>query len=475
MKKDQRKNFLLITFDQWRGDWGNPHQPIVELPNLKKLADRGITATRCYTSSPHCVPARFSWLTGLMPGQMGVTENKAVWMPSDAPSFVRDLKEAGWYTSLVGKTHWTPHNEPYDLRDNVGLMHALGFDDVVEIGGPRAMRRLECELTDAWRKAGILEQHRNDLEERYGRGLRPTICGVKETVLPNHLYPDIWIANRAIQKIQGMNNDKPWFLWVSFCGPHEPFDTPKPWKGRNQHTELPKAQHLPDWVESQPKNSVLYQTTKRWKTLITENEINECRRDYADKLQLLDEQIGKLIRALDEKKQKTKTAIAITADHGEHLGDFGCMYKGSFLESAIRVPWIYWEATKSNKNNSNGSRLINKPINLTQSIQIITSRLTSCSNRREIINKLRQTKYSSVEFKDEILIIKGKKRLAAKIEGNVLWGATLKNEGNEERYLIDTDLKRKHWRDHFRILKEETEKRVQSDWLREDIECRRNE
>ena len=144
MRENNGANLLLITFDQWRGDWGNPYEPVVELKNLKSLADRGLTATRCYTSSPHCVPARFSWLTGLEPSQMGVTENQEVWMPEDAPSFVRELQSNGWHTCLVGKTHWTPHNKPYDLQENKELLKKLGFDDAVEIGGPRAMRRLEC-------------------------------------------------------------------------------------------------------------------------------------------------------------------------------------------------------------------------------------------------------------------------------------------------------------------------------------------
>ena len=63
-------------------------------------------------------------------GVLGVTENKSMRMPPNAPSFVRDLQNAGWQTHLVGKTHWTPHDKVYDLRDNMELMKEIGFDAV---------------------------------------------------------------------------------------------------------------------------------------------------------------------------------------------------------------------------------------------------------------------------------------------------------------------------------------------------------
>jgi choline-sulfatase len=131
-------NLLLITFDQWRGDWGDPWAPVVELPALQGLAQQGFTARRCYTSSPHCVPARLSWLTGLMPSQLGVTRNTSVNLPADAPSLVRELQQQGWHTALVGKTHWTSHASPRDLRDDRPLMAALGFDQVIEVEIGRA-------------------------------------------------------------------------------------------------------------------------------------------------------------------------------------------------------------------------------------------------------------------------------------------------------------------------------------------------
>ena len=96
-------NLLLISFDQWRGDWADPGAPVLPLLALQQLAREGWSARRCYTSSPHCVPARMSWLTGLDPSQLGVTRNADVSLPADAPSLVRDLQQRGWHTAVVAK------------------------------------------------------------------------------------------------------------------------------------------------------------------------------------------------------------------------------------------------------------------------------------------------------------------------------------------------------------------------------------
>ena len=128
------QNWLLISFDQWRGDW--LHQPWLHLPNLQQLAREGWDLRRCYTASPQCVPARASWLTGQTPGELGLTFNREYTVPADAPSFVRQLRDSyGYRTVLVGKTHWTPHEEGVDLRDNLPLLNDLGFDHVREIAG----------------------------------------------------------------------------------------------------------------------------------------------------------------------------------------------------------------------------------------------------------------------------------------------------------------------------------------------------
>ena len=51
--------------------------------------------------------------------------------------------------------------------NNIDLLTRLGFEEAVEIAGPRAMQIIKCEIRDDWEKAGVLEEHLNDLKLRY--------------------------------------------------------------------------------------------------------------------------------------------------------------------------------------------------------------------------------------------------------------------------------------------------------------------
>ena len=333
------QNWLLISVDQWRGDW--LHQPWLQLPHLRRLAREGWDVRRCYTSSPQCIPARASWLTGLTPGELGVTANAIYTLPANAPSFVRDLRDQhGYRTVLLGKTHWTPHEPGVDLRDNLPLLGDLGFDHVREIAGPRALAVLDCELTDCWRQEGVLEAYRTDLEDRYQDGRAH--C-VRPSVLPDSLYPDLWLADVALEELAQLPKDCPWLLWISFPGPHEPFDVPLSWRGF--HGEIPGPEPRPSDVNHlralAPEGSELARKLKRWPQGLPEEAIQDLRSDYADHLHLLDSQIGRLLKALADRGDGAQTAVSVCSDHGELLGDWGLLLKGCFLEGVMRSLFLH--------------------------------------------------------------------------------------------------------------------------------------
>jgi arylsulfatase len=445
-------NLLLITFDQWRGDWGDPWAPVVALPALAGLARQGFTARRCYTSSPHCVPARLSWLTGLMPSQLGVTRNTSVNLPADAPSLVRELRQQGWHTALVGKTHWTSHTNPRDLRDDLPLLRELGFEAVIEVAGPRALRRLSCALTDAWQAAGVLEQQRADLEARYGGGRTPAAWAVRPSVLPLELYPDIWIAQRALEQLAAMPANQPWLLWVSFVGPHEPFDTPPPWQGRNRASTLPAPSPTPAWIDQLQAGCELQQAQASWAGQLTAEAMAACRADYADHLQLLDAQLSQLLEGLASRGDAPRTAVAVTADHGELLGDAGMLYKGAFLEGAVRVPWIYRPpaATASKGHQGQAS---SAPLPLTGLMAHTLRSLSGGGSLTELRHWAAQQAGAVVEFGSERLLLQGPRKLAVDQHGQPLWAVHLGRDPLEQGNVISAQPRRWSWSPGWRRLR----------------------
>ena len=106
-----RPNIVFIFSDQQRADtMGHAGDPVAITPHLDQLAAQGTVFSRCYTSSPVCMPARASMMTGYQVHQHGV------WAFANpelrhGQSHVRNIRDAGYRTGIVGKTHLWRHGE----------------------------------------------------------------------------------------------------------------------------------------------------------------------------------------------------------------------------------------------------------------------------------------------------------------------------------------------------------------------------
>ena len=430
MSSQDGQNLLLITFDQLRGDWFDSDRNPILLPNVEKVSMGALVAKRCYTPSTHCIPSRFSWLTGKTAGENKITKNMDINAKTETPSIFRRLKEEGYLTSIVGKTHWTSHRKKCDLRENVGLMNELGFTHCTEIAGPRALMHVECDITDDWKKEGWLNAYRTDLTWRYKTRINNSWL-VKETCLPINLYPDIWITKKGKQILEGLPKHSRWFLWISFVGPHEPFDTPFPWKGQNVKNQLPKAIKKQPWVNDIDRESPLGKMFEKWRDRISEKEIEDLRADYADKLGMLDELLGSIIETLETREDYNKTNVCITSDHGDMLGDYGMLYKSTLLEQAIKVPMIVKTANRETKT------INNDPVTSTDIIKYLVqktgSRETITSNG---LDSLASSKGQAiVEFGDEKAYISKERKIVYDTKGNEVWESSFA-EGLEKIHYI---------------------------------------
>jgi choline-sulfatase len=101
-----RSNILLIMCDQLMphltGTYGHP---VVQTPNLDRLAARGVRFDNAYTPCPVCSPARASFMTGRYVSRIGCYDNATV-LPTDQPTFAHYLTNAGYDVTLSGKMHF---------------------------------------------------------------------------------------------------------------------------------------------------------------------------------------------------------------------------------------------------------------------------------------------------------------------------------------------------------------------------------
>lgn len=330
----QRPNLLLLMTDQQRADALGCAGGWVDTPHLDRLAAEGVRFTNCVTNSPVCIPARLSLATGLYPHNTWVWDNQPHTMQATTPTWMQAVRDAGYRTSLFGKTHLHPHHG--DLRDREELMHAYGLDDIDEIGGPRASARVLSHMTQRWQDLGLWEAYQQDVADRFAS--KPHV--VRPSPLPLAEYADTYVGQRAREYLAAYDRDQPWCCWVSFGGPHEPWDTPEPYASQYKPANMPPAAPLPEWVHDADRPRGYLHERLANPPSLEPGDTAAMRADYAGNISLIDEQIGEILAAIERRGELDNTIVVFTSDHGELNGDFGLIYKSCLLDGATRVPMV---------------------------------------------------------------------------------------------------------------------------------------
>ena len=325
-------NILFLMTDQQRWDAMSCSGDWVQTPNLDRIASEGIRFTNCITTSPVCIPSRLSLATGLYPHNTHVWNNMNHQMPAETPTWMQAVRDAGYRTSLFGKTHLHPHGG--DLREREGLMNAYGLDDVNEIGGPRASAKVLSHMTALWEEKGLWDAYRADYRERFST--KPYL--VRPSTLELEDYADVYVGQQAKQYLQNYERNEPWCCWVSFGGPHEPWDTPEPYASMYDPEDMPPAVPRP-FTEGRPRGH-LDRVMRRMNPTFEPGEIGRLRANYAGNVTLIDDQIGEILDAIEARGELENTIIVHTSDHGEMNGDYGLIYKSNFLNGAVRIPLL---------------------------------------------------------------------------------------------------------------------------------------
>src|SRR6202045_2089950 len=103
--QEPHPNFILFITDQHRADFlGCYGHPILRTPHIDSIAAQGTAFDRFYVASPVCMPNRASLMTGRMPSVHGVRCN-GIALSINSATFVELLRDAGYATALVGKSH----------------------------------------------------------------------------------------------------------------------------------------------------------------------------------------------------------------------------------------------------------------------------------------------------------------------------------------------------------------------------------
>ncbi len=320
MQRTSKPNLLFLISDQHRGDcMGAAGNGAVSTPNMDRIAREGVRFSSAYSSTPTCTPARACLLTGLSPwnhGMLGygrVANRYAIEKP-------RVLKQAGYYTAVIGKLHYTPqrntHGYDWAALDESGRVESVEF-------------RLDYRAWFASEAPGFNAD---------ATGLGFNDYDAKAYVLPERLHPTTWTGDVAVKFLEQYQRPEPFFLKVSFARPHSPYDPPSRLFKKYFESNLPKAP-VAKWAAdrySKPSSG----QPDAWHGDFGEAQAHRSRAGYYGAVDFVDEQIGRILEALEKRGMLENTLILYTSDHGDMTGDHHLWRKSYPYEASARIPML---------------------------------------------------------------------------------------------------------------------------------------
>ena len=346
-------NILLVMSDQHRADMmGCAGDASVQTPSLDHLASGGVRFSRTSCQGPLCMPSRASFMTERYVRDHGVFTNWEEIGPTD-PTYVRALRESGYHTSLLGKAHLYRDEKVRvsHMDEMAGRLDALGFAEVFETGD-KFIPKIPTRYTDYLESEGLLDLYKKHIADRSYQGenedgRNATKClpmwDSTPMPLPLYAYVDTWHGLEAVRWIEDYERADPFFLFVGFPGPHDPWDAPEEARARYRGIDIsmPTSTRRPD-TEGTGRYGALLNAFLGLSDSesMSDDAIRGMRRSYAADISVIDHAVGLMVEALERKGVLDRTWIVYTSDHGEMGGNHGLMSKCVLYEPAVRVPLI---------------------------------------------------------------------------------------------------------------------------------------
>ncbi len=333
-KHSDRPNILLIMTDQQRWDTlGAARNPIIDTPNLDRLAAQGVSFETAITPAPVCAPARAALMSGYAPSRTHFTANND-YLADQEDTLPTLLNAAGYATHALGKMHFPEKGgvlqRPWEAT--------YGFQNLVlseETRWSRQARALEHVAFDDYDRY-LLEQG------LWGWGTPPEI-GYNEikpviSALPEEYGVTAWLGRLTVDWLREQPQ-QPFFLFTSFVKPHAPYDPPENWADMYDPYTVPPPVRTP---QERRRENPHYEEERRWRQWDLYSEMAELtsRAYYYANISLIDKYIGHILDTLEEEGLRDNTCVIFTSDHGDLLGDHWMWFKSLAYDGCARVPLI---------------------------------------------------------------------------------------------------------------------------------------
>jgi choline-sulfatase len=266
---------------------------------------------------------------------------------------MRALREAGYHTVLLGKAHLyrdETHTAAH-VDDLAPRLSALGFAEVHETGdkfststpNPYLDALRDCDVLDTYATYIADRSYQGEHESGRGATKRVPMWDATPSPLPAPLHIDAWHGEFAARWLAAYDRDAPFFAFVGFPGPHDPWDAPAEAVDRYADVDvtMPRTTRRPDTEPAGAYGSLLRAFLHLSDTTTMDDDaIRAMRRAYAANVSVIDDAVARILAVLEAKGVLDDTWVVYTSDHGEMAGDHGLMSKCVLYDGAARVPLI---------------------------------------------------------------------------------------------------------------------------------------
>lgn len=333
--KESRPNILFILSDdhtaQAWGIYGGVLADYVKNENIRRLAAEGCVLDNCFCTNSISVPSRAAIMTGAYSHRNGVYTLSDALDPQ-ADNIAKQMQQGGYQTALIGK--WHLKTQPMGF-DYFSVFHDQGdYIDPV------------FKTADGW------------VDDNKGRS------GKKEKGFSTDL-----VTEKTIRWIRERDKEKPFMMCCHFKATHEPWDFPERMKHLYYDVVFPEPANLMEFDREASGRTFdgqqLENMAVRWETASKNPDKWWCKypelpfsregmdketarretyqkliRDYLRCGATIDDNIGRLLRFLDEEGLAENTIVVYVSDQGYFLGEHGMFDKRMMYEEPLRMPFV---------------------------------------------------------------------------------------------------------------------------------------
>jgi len=304
---DRRPNLIMVLTDDQRYDALGLLNPLLETPQLDRLAREGVHFRNAFVTTSLCSPSRASILSGRTMRSHGVVDNNSP-TPAGFESFAERLQAAGYQTAFIGKWH----------MGSSDASPKPGFDHWVSFEGQGSYAPMTAFGT-------------------------PAMLNVNGEQVPQDGYVTDVLTRYAVEWIEA-RGDRPFFLLLSHKAVHLPFTPAGRHVGQYAGVDFPDPPSQDLDARQGPVPMWLHDQRNSWAGVgfpyYSERPVDDIQQDYYGALSAVDDSLGALLQAGRPEAFGRDTVTLYTSDNGFMFGEQGLLDKRAAYEASMRVPLI---------------------------------------------------------------------------------------------------------------------------------------